>query len=158
MARTTIAPRAVIETVTETELVHHLDRYTQNWFAERARGVGLVRPRAIDTVAGGAVTLPGPNEEVLGPNMGFVWQLNVLRASGLAMGDTLNVFRNNASPGNFLASLTFAAPVFTFGSKSCHLRGDEKLIITGTGLAATGDIAVNGEGFECAELDLYKLL
>lgn len=157
MARTKIAPNSYIETVTETELVHHLDRYTANWFSERARGVGLVRPRAVDTVSGGAITLPGPNEEALGPNMGFVWQINVLRAFGLAANDTLSVFRNNASAGNFLANLTFAAPVFTFSSKSCMLRGDEKLIITGTGLAATGDIAVNGEGFECAELDLYKL-
>lgn len=157
MARTTIAPRAVIETVTETELVHHLDRYTQNWFQERARGVGLVRPRAIDTVAGGAITLPGPNEDLLGPNMGFVWRLHVLRAAGLLPGDVLTVYRNNASPGNFLCTLTGSAPVFTFSSASCFLRGDEKLIITGTGLSATGDVAVNGEGFECAEIDLYKL-
>lgn len=157
MGHTKIAPGNVIETVTETELVHHLDRYTQNWFTERARGVGLVRPRAIDTVSGGAITLPGPNEDLLGPSMGFVWSLHVLRAAGLATNDTLTVYRNNASPGNFLCTLTFAAPVFTFGSKSCFLRGDEKLIITGSGLAATGDIAVNGEGFECAEIDLYKL-
>ena len=157
MARTTIAPHAVVETVTPAELVHHLDRYTENWFTERARGVGLVRPRAIDTVSGGAVTLPGPNEDLLGPSLGFVWSLHVLRAFGLATGDSLTVYRNNANPGNFLCTLSAAAPVFTFGSKSCFLRGDEKLIITGTGLMATGDIAVNGEGFECAETDLYKL-
>lgn len=157
MARVTIAPRNVIETVTEAELVHHLDRYTENWFQERARGIGLVRPRAIDTVAGGAITLPGPNEDLLGPNMGFVWDLHVLRAAGLATGDSLTVYRNSANPGNFLCGLSAASPVFAFSSKSCFLRGDEKLIITGTGLTATGDIAVNGEGFECAEIDLYKL-
>ena len=157
MARTTIAPRAVIETVTESELVHHLDRYTENWFQERARGIGLVRPRAIDTVSGGTITLPGANEDLLGPNMGFVWDLHVLRVAGLATGDSLTVYRNSANPGNFLCTLSAAVPVFTFSSKSCFLRGDEKLIITGTGLTATGDIAVNGEGFECAEIDLYKL-
>lgn len=157
MAQTKIAPGNVIETITEPDLVRHLDRYTQDWFAERARGIGLVRPRAIDTVSGGNITLPGSNEDFLGPWQGFVWSLHVLRAFGLASGDALTVYRNHAAPDNFLCTLTFAAPVFTFGSKSCFLRGDEKLIVTGTGLMATGDVAVNGEGFECAEIDLYKL-
>jgi hypothetical protein len=157
MARTKIAPNNVIETVTEAELVHHLDTYTESWFAEKARGVGLCRPRAIDTVSGGAITLPGPNEDALGPNMGFVWSLHVLRVAGLVTGDSLTVYRNSPNPGNFLCTLSATAPVFTFGSKSCFLRGDEKLIVTGTGLLATGDVAVNGEGFECAEIDLYKL-
>ena len=157
MARAKIAPNNYIETITEPELVHHLDRYTENWFQEKARGVGLFRIRAVDTVSGAAITLPASGDEIMGPNMGFVWSLHVLRAFGLATGDSLTVYRNNTNPGNFLCSLTAAAPVFAFGSKSCFLRSDEKLIITGSSLSATGDIAVNGEGFECAELDLYKL-
>lgn len=157
MAKTKIAPGNVIETITHAEMVQHLDKYTETWFQERARGIGLVRPRAVDTVSGGNITLPATNEDFLGPWAGFVWSLHVLRAFGLATNDTLTVYRNNANPGNFLCTLTFAAPVFTFGSKSCFLHGDERLIIIGTGLTATGDIAVNGEGFECAEIDLYKL-
>lgn len=158
MARTKIAPNSYIDTVSETELVHHLDRYTENWFQERARGVTTVRIQAIDTVAGGKITLPGPNEDLMGPNMGFAWKLNVLRAFGLGTGDSLTVYRNFAAPGNYLATLSVGSPIFTFGSTSCVLRGDEKLTIVGTGLTATGDIAVNGEGVEAAELDLYKIL
>lgn len=159
MARTTIAPRNVIETVTEQELVHHLDRYTENWFQEKARGVTTFRTQAIDTVTtAGAITLPGPNEDAIGPNMGFVWLLHVLRVFGLTAGDSLTVYRNSANPGNYLATLSAANPVFTFSNKSCILKGDEKLIITGAGLLTTGDVAVNGEGSECAELDLYKIL
>lgn len=158
MARTKIAPGQVIETVTPAELVHELDKYTANWFQEKARGVTTFRTVATDTVANNAVTIPGPNEDVIGPNPGFTWIVLALRAFGLATGDTLTVYRNSANPQNFLGTVTFANPVIYFGSKSLILKGDEKLILTGSSLTATGDITVNGEGLECAEPDLYKLV
>jgi len=158
MATTKIAPGQVIETLTRPELVHELDRYTANWFQEKARGVTTFRANATDTVSGGAVTLPGPNEDILGPNAGFVWVVQSLRIFGLLSGDSVTVYRNSTGPQNFIYTLTGANPVVHFGSKSLIVKGDEKLIITGTSLMATGDLTVNTEGLECAEPDLYKLV
>jgi hypothetical protein len=158
MATTKIAPGQVIEAVTEGELVHHLDRYTANWFQEKARGITTFRFDQTGTVAGAAITLPDVGKQQNGPEPGFAWILLAVRAQGLATGDTLNVWRNSAIPRNFLGIVTAAAPATTFGSKSVILKGDEKLIFTGASLTATGDITVNGEGLECAEPDLYKLV
>lgn len=156
--KTVIAPGAVIETATPKEIEHHLSKVVQEQFAEQARGITTFRFDHTDTVDGsGAIRLPGTSDQDEGPRNGFVWQIGTVRAFGLATGDTLQIWRNSATAGNFLGQLTFANPVFTF-QKLTFFKGGERIILTGTGLTATGDITVNGEGLEAGELDLYKLV
>jgi hypothetical protein len=158
--RTTIAPGAVIESVTEAELQGHLNHTIAQLFQEQARGVTPFRFDHTDTVGSvtsGAVRLPAIGEQEEGPRAGFLWQIGSIRWSGLATGDVLNVFRNSTDPRNFIGFMTFANPVFTF-QKLTFFKGGEKIIVTGASLTATGDVTVNGEGVEASELDLFKLL
>lgn len=158
MAKTEIRPGAVIDHVTPVEMREHLSHVLAQHFHELARGIQPVRFDATDTIAGAAVTIPAAGESPIGPRNGFVWQLGAIRATGLATNDSLSIWRNSSKTNsNFLATLTAAAPVWQF-QKHVYLLGGEKLIVTGTGLAATGDITVNGEGLSAAEVDLYKLI
>ncbi len=159
MAKTVIAPGAVIDTPTAAEMAEHLGKAARQWFAEQARGVTLFRFDHTDTVSGSAITIPAAGEQIEGPRAGFVWVVAAVRAQGLATGDVLNIWRNNAKePRNFLGTVTAAAPATVFSAKSVILKGGEKLIFTGASLMATGDITVNGEGLEAGEVDLYKIV
>lgn len=156
--KTEIRPGAVIDHVTGDEVRAHLAGFFREFFQEQARGIQPVRWDGTDTVNGAAVTVPALGEPDIGPRRGFVWQLGAIRATGLATNDVLMVWRNSSQANaNFLAVLTAAAPVWQF-QKHVYLLGGEKLIVTGTGLAASGDVTINGEGVSCAEVDLYKLI
>jgi hypothetical protein len=157
--RTIIAPGNVIESLDDADVAGHLDRAVRQIIQEQARGVGTCRFFDSGTVAGAAVQIPAVGRDVFGPRDGFAWLVTVVRAQGLAAGDVLSLWRNStADPKNFLDQVTAAAPVTKFSGKSLILHGGERLIFTGTGLAAVGDIVVNGEGQEVGEPDLYKLL
>jgi hypothetical protein len=66
----------------------------------------------------------------------------------------LKVYLNGTTyVGQITASANFAP-----GSKGCVLRGGDFLVVKGSSLTATGDIVVNGEAAQAAELDIYKLL
>lgn len=155
--KTVIAPGAVIETTSPEENRRQLNEVVRQQFAEAARGITTFRFDHTDTVAAGVIKLPSAGEQEEGPRNGFVWQLGSVRAQGLATGDTLSIWRNSTDPRNFIGQVTAANPVFTF-QKLTFFKGGEKIIVTGSGLTATGDITINGEGLEAGELDLYKLL
>jgi hypothetical protein len=160
MAKTKMTAGAEIETLTPPELAGHLDRFTKDWYQEKARGVTTFRFDSTAAVTGaGALTVPATAQPVIGPKAGFAWAVQSGRVQGLLSGDSLNVFRNSSQvPGNFVGQLSAAAPTATFGSKGLILRGEEKLIVVGASLMATGDVTVNFEGIEVPDSDLYKLL
>jgi hypothetical protein len=152
-----LAAGRTIDVLTQTELKAGLTEQTASWFQEMARGLNTARFDAVSTVATGAVTLPGPGVRSLGPDVGFAWAVQRITADGLADQGVLVVYRNSAQPVNRLGTITSSSP-FHAGSKGALLRGDERLIITGASLTATGDIAVNGEAIEVAESDIYKII
>jgi len=160
MAKTKMTAGAEIETLTPPELAGHLDRFTKHWYQEKARGVTTFRFDSTATVTGaGALTVPATAQPLIGPKAGFAWAVQCGRVQGLLSGDSLSIFRNSSSvPGNFVGQFTAGAPVMPFGSKGLILRGDERLIIVGSSLMATGDVTVNFEGIEVPDPDLYKLL
>jgi hypothetical protein len=155
MARFPLVHGSHIETLTQDELKHHLDQQTVGYFQEMARGLSTFRFDSFATVAGASVTLPASG--ALGPELGFAWSVQRITADNLGAADVLHVYRNVATPGNLLGTIT-AGQSFHAGSKGAILRSDERLVITGTALTATGDITVNGEGLEVPELSLYKIL
>lgn len=155
--RTVIQPGAVLETTSPEENRRQLNEVVRQQFAEASRGITTFRFDHTDTVAGAAVRLPATGDQEEGPRNGFVWQLGSVRVQGLSTGDTMSIWRNSTDPRNFIGQVTAANPVFNF-QKLTFFKGGEKIIVTGAGLTATGDITINGEGLEAGELDLYKLI
>ena len=157
--RTEIKAGAFLDAVSPTELATHLDRFTADWYQEKARGITIARFDAFGAVASTAVTVPPVGAaEPIGPFKGFAWLVHSIRVAGLATGDTISIYRNVANNNKFLGTMNFATPYISYGSKGLILLGEEKLVFTGASLTATGDITVNGEGTQCPEPDLYKLI
>lgn len=153
-----IAPNQVIETVTPGELDHALSKGLRQEFQEMARGIQVVRWDSTATVTAGIIIIPAQGDPKIGPRPGFVWQLAALRVRGLTGSDSADVWRNSAqADSNYLGSVSAAAPVLTF-QKHVYLLSGESLLVVGSGLTATGDVTINGEGVSAAEIDLYKLI
>lgn len=148
---------AEIDTLTANELAHHLNGAVTQWIQEMARGKSTSRFESSANVTGGTITLPAVGQPKIGPEVGFAWTIQRISAFGLAANDVLSVYRNTAIPANFLGTIT-AANNFHVGSKGALLRGDEKLVITGASLTATGEVTVNGEATEIGERDVWKLI
>jgi uncharacterized Zn-binding protein involved in type VI secretion len=146
-----------VDVLTKDELQAGLTANTASWFQEMARGLSTARFDGTGTVATAAVLIPPAGQRPIGPDVGFCWALQRVSADGLAAADTLVVYRNSVTPSNRLGVITAAAN-FHPGSKGVILRGDERLIVTGAALAATGDVTISGEALETSEADLYKLI
>lgn len=146
-----------IETLNQQELEDVLSKQTAAFFQEEARGYTTARFWDNQTINTATVTVPANDDTVFGPDQGLAWSVKRVSAQGLTANDVLKVFRNDPDvPGNFLGYIT-ATSNFS-PSKGVILRGGEKLIVTGAALTATGDITVNGEAAQAAELDIFKLL
>lgn len=160
MAKARFEPGATIETLTPGELGDHLDRIVRDWFQEKGRGVGPWRASRTATVAATNLTLPGTQSAVepWGPQRGYAVGVREIRVSGLATNDTVSVYRNSILPANLLRTITAATPYATFSKGACTLRNGDTLVISGAGLAATGDVTANAEGVEVPDIDAYKLL
>jgi len=158
MPKTQLKAGSHVETLSQAELEAVLGKQTQTWFQEQARGFSTARFGDVSTVASQAVTVPATDDTVFGPDHGFAWAVQRISAQGLSTNDILKVFRNDENNLlNFLGYITATAN-FAPGSKGVILRGGEKLIVTGASLTATGDVVINGEALQCAELDIYKIL
>jgi hypothetical protein len=158
--KTKIQPGAELDYIAPAEMKEHLDAFARDWFQEKARGVTIARFDADSVVASNAILIPAKGTpEPIGPYKGFAWVLRSIRIFGLATGDVVNIYRTVTNGNKFAGQLTFAAPVYNPPNAGLVLLGDEKLVFQNLGnLTATGDITVNGEGVECAEPDLYKLI
>lgn len=148
---------AHLETLNQRELEHELTRQTAAWFQEQARGYTTARFSGLAAVNAGTVTVPKPDASRFGPEQGFAWAVQRVSASGLAANDVLSIYRDVASPLNFLGYVT-ATSNLSPGGKGVILRGGEFLVAQGSSLTATGDIVVTGEAVQVSELDIYKIL
>ena len=160
MAMFKLKANADVDLINRDELhevfAHHVGQ-VQHWFQEMARGFSTARFYADGVPSAGAISMPSPGQETVGPNEGFAWSVQRVSAFGLGTSDVLNIFRNDTSAVNYIGSLTANNP-FIPNDKGFILRSGERLYFTGTGLTATGDLVVNGEALEVSELDLYKVL
>lgn len=158
MAKHRITANAEIDLLNQSELTQALDRQTRDWFQEEARGFSTARFGSISTISGGNVTVPAQGGDKIGPDAGFAWAVQRISAKNLATNDKILVYRNSVSDLNFIDELTATSLRLSFGGKGLVLRAEETLILTGTGLTATGDVIVNGEAIEVPELDIFKIL
>lgn len=156
MPKTKLRAGEEVETLSREEMEHALAKSTREWFQEQSRGVSTFEIQDAAAVASTAVTLPSGVSVGYGPDTGFAWEVKRLTAAGLGTNDILKVYRDVIGDMNFVGQMTATSPVFKPGC--LILRGGQRLVFNGTGLTATGFISVNGEGFEVAEPDLYKLL
>ena len=157
--KTTINPGSPIETLTRDELRGELDRSTQEWFRQYARGVKYMRfgPIAVvpDSAAGGLVDTDGSPENP-GPNSGFIWTVKRMAIQGLASGDSLSIYRGNTF-GVPLWVLTDTNPIATFGKMEIVLMPGENLILSGT-LSGDQTVYFAGDVLECAAEEIIKLV
>jgi hypothetical protein len=157
MAKYKLGAGVEIDTLTQHELREHLDRTAADIFREQARGFTTSRFDATDTVSAGALSLPAAGHATLGPSAGFAWRIQRIAVSGLLSGDTLSIWRGDTNANHFIDTVSAAKPAI-YPNKGLILRGDERLLFTGSSLNATGAVSVNGEATEVSELDLYKVL
>ncbi len=158
MPKSQLSANSVIETLNQEELSQALTKQTTTWFQEQARGFTTARFAAISTIVSQNVQVPAHDDEVFGPDQGYVWAVQRVTVSGLISNDSLAIYRSAISPMNLLGSVSAANPSTFFGSRGVILRGGEKLILSGNTLVATGDVVVNGEAVQVSELDIYKVL
>lgn len=158
MATTKLRAGEEIDVLTAPELEKHLDRQTKDWFQEQARGVSTFHIQDSAVVSGAAVTFPPSGSIGYGPDPGFAWAVTRLTVGNLGTNDVIKVFWDTTAPGNFVAQITAAAPALFIGNKNLILRGGKRLVLSGSGLAATGAVFLTGEGMELAETDIFKLL
>ena len=142
------------------ELKEGLTAHQHNWFAERARGVKTLQiPVSVASVVSNNVTIPAAGQTPIGPRPGFTWAVKRLTAGGLATNDVLNVYLNVVNDMNLVGVLTSAAPSLFPGELGIILQeGDVLVFHNPSSLAATGDIAVNGQVIEVPTTDVWKIV
>lgn len=153
MAKTKLNANNTIDTLTQDELRVHLDKTVKDWFQEEARGFTTAPIITIGTPAIGALALPAPGANKIGPAAGYAWRVDRLTATGLASGDTITVSRD----ATVIDVLTFAKATI-YPGKGLMLRAGQNLNFAGTGLTATGQVTITGDATETGEPDIYKML
>lgn len=133
-----------------------------SYFQELARGVKSIRFLGFGTIAGASLLIsgsPGSSDGLGGPEQGMTWAVRRLSADGLAAADVLKIYRSFVDPANFIGTIATGGGFRAgFGSTEFILQPTDQIVISGTGLAATGQIVVNGEGIEVPSFMISKLL
>lgn len=169
MAKFKIQAGAEIDTVTRDEMKEVLRHGLRDWMVEIIKGARPVRFSGWGNVSSGAVTIGGATGNAtatgaMGPAQGMVWSVKRLYVGGLGTGDVLNVYVNNASPFDQVTAgvgstqpPTVTLPYVKFGSNELILSSGDQLLLTGSGLTATGQITVAGQAWELPEGMMWRL-
>lgn len=163
MTQVKIQAGATFETTTPKEVDQLVRTAYSESFQEMAEGVKPMRFSANATVADTGVTIPKllSGEVPLGPQPGYVWVIQRVSAYNLSTNDVLQVHRSNADNtvdgSTFYGNLTASSGYLRIGGRGMLLYGGESLVLVGTGLSATGNIQVNGEGIEVPSHLLWKV-
>lgn len=132
------------ETLNKSELHDVLKTVTQDWFNQVGRGDRYRRISAAGAVAGGAVSIGGPDQsDTLGPKDGFVWDVRRLAVSTLGASDTLQVFLNDNGPSSLVHPAM--GGFLPFDNAVLVMYPGDALLFTGTGLTAVGTLTVTGQ-------------
>lgn len=145
-----------IDILSKGELDESLD-YHHGWEREAAFGLRHQElPRMTGTPAAGVLNLGNdqPDQPLAGPGAGWYWSVHRVSVDGLATGDVVKLYKLNL----FIGTITAAAGFLTFGRGQFILKPGQFIRITGTGLTATGQIEVNGEGASVPGPLMYRLL
>lgn len=159
MAKVSLKAGAEFDVLTRRELAQELDRLSAEWMAEVTRGFKYRRFLGVGTIAGGAVTVQDSTDNVLGPGAGMVWAVNAVTIGGLAVNDSVDLFINGDPVCSFVRTATTGQYVTrTWGLTELVLNPNDALVLSGSGLTATGNIALYGRCTELSRLLSYKLV
>lgn len=112
--------------------------------------------RMYATVAGGNIALgfDQPDGQYCGPKSGWVWAVDRISVDGLATGDAVKVYKQT----KFVCWISYQPGFATFGKRGLILSDGDYLRIVGTGLMATGQVEVFGEGVSAPGPMMWKLI
>jgi hypothetical protein len=155
---------AEVDVLTEHELRKALKDYAQDWMVEARTG-----PKSVLWWGSGAVSATGtlsiggasvdPNAGGrYGPDPSMVWSIKRWNVRGLANGDSLSAFINDAAAQRSI--IDTVTGYNRFGSDELVIGGADKLLFTGTGLMTVAGtvITVSGSAWELPRTMLYRLM
>lgn len=148
-----IAAGAEIDLLTKEEMSDAL----RNWSEEFLRGRRYRKVNGTGTVtAAGDVSIGGPDTgSEMGPDEGMVWSVKRLVISGLADGKHVTLWVNETSASTLVEPGIIGStadptrtPSLRWGSNQLVLQAGERLLVTGSSLAAGGTVTVTGQALE----------
>jgi hypothetical protein len=149
-----------MDVLTKAEMAQVMDQMSRTWMAEITRGIKHRRFQARAPVVGGALSIAPSVDNDLGPGGSMAWAVKALAVTGLAAGDGVDVWINGADPVYSLLRATAPSGAITragFGENELILGPNDYLTVTGSGLVATGTVAVFGRCAEVPRTLIYKL-
>jgi hypothetical protein len=157
--KTRLELRAEIDLLNKDELEDALHKHSA-W--ERQAAFGLKHmdiPKMTGTPNGGALALGGdqPDQQPVGPRSGWVWGVKRISVDGLSTSGTPDVVKLYKG-ARFVCFISASPGYVTFGKGQLVLRDQDYLRITGTGLAATGQVEVYGEADNVPAVMAWKIL
>lgn len=158
MAKFKLSAGAEMDVITKKEMAEVMDTMTRTWMAEVTRGIKHRRFQARASITGGAVTIGSSVDNDLGPANGLYWAVKAVSVTGLAVNDEVQI-SVNSDPVCSLVRSTGGGLVTRagFGENELILGPSDTLVASGTGLTATGQVALFGRCAEVPRNLLYKL-
>ena len=152
---------AELDMLTKNELDQSLSKIS-SWQRDAAQGLKAFDvPRLFGAVSGAAISLGAdqPEGQYLGPKSGFYWKIGRISIDGLAAADEVKLYKGpSGGGGRFVTWIAGQPGVYHPGSCALILKPGDYLSIVGTGLTATGQIVVTGEGVSAPGEMMWKLL
>lgn len=161
MAKFRISLDSEIDLLTQGELDQSLTKIS-SWQRDAAAGLKTFDvPRLFGAVSGAAISLGADQTEgqYLGPKTGYYWKIGRISIDGLAATDEVKLYKGpSGGGGRFVTWIAGQPGVYHPGSCALILKPGDYLSIVGTGLTATGQITVTGEGVSAPGEMMWKLL
>lgn len=161
MAKVRLELGAELDTVNRSELAAELHK-AGAWQREAAQGLRhFDLPILKGNISGAAITLGGDQTDgqMVGPNSGFYWRITRISVDGLAAADVISLYKGGAGigVGRFITKVVGQPGTYSPG-KGLVLKPSDFLSITGSGLTATGEVRVTGEGMSVPGPLMWKIL
>lgn len=135
MAKVKIQAGAELDVLTRAEMKEELSAFQANWWEEARRGDRFRRLLIQATVtAAGTVEFGTNPDQASGPADGFVWSVKRLAHSGV--GEDLDLFVNDPSPGSFVGRFPATVRYWAFDSGQLVLYPGDTLVASGASWTA----------------------
>lgn len=149
MAKFKIQAGAEIDVVTHKEMTDALGHASTAWIQDLARGDRFRSIQGRTTIAATAVAVGGDTDQQnsLGPSQGFVWSVRRLAIIAGTAADValLGLYRNSTGPGDTIIPVGSLTAYRGFETNEVVLYPGDKLLLSGTGLAGTGQVVLTGQ-------------
>ncbi len=152
--KTKLTAGATLDFLTADEMKDVL----RNWSAELMRGAKFRRRAILGTVSGaGDLLIPGPSEDTFGPAEGFVWAVTRITVGGLDTAEVVTIYVNDVSPSQIIGVNVGLGTQIPTTDRGIILQPGDSLIVSGTGLTAGAQIAINAQIKEVPQVMAWAL-